>query len=167
MDPIKVSVSTSQLKALLEADPKVYAQLESMACEKIGEEITRKLVRDSSSIHKAIEAKLKAEMQRYAYASSLPAAAKEAIAVAVNNVVRDTLASSVATFKADLSKIVLAEGQRLARATDDLIKQKTTLLNQSTQKALDDMMKTSADRFEKQARASFIDVIREAKGVVG
>lgn len=166
MDQIKVVVSTSQLRTMLEADPKVYAQLEAMACEKIAEEITRKLIATSGAVHKQIEAQLKTEMSRYSYASSLPAAAKDAIQTAVNKVVRDQLTELTNTFKTDLGRIVAAENDRLKKIVDQRIEAASEKLDGMVKQASENFNRLSADRIEKQARATFIEVIREAKSVI-
>ena len=42
-EPVQIQVSTGALKRILEDDPAILLKLQSMACEKIGEEIVRKV----------------------------------------------------------------------------------------------------------------------------
>lgn len=173
-EPIKISISKNHLEELLKADPKVFVQLETMACEKIAEEITRKVSTGAGSISKALKGEFEksmAELTRQAAYGHVTNSVQNAINTAVDKAIASGVRAAqnkvYEEVQARVIELVTAGQRRIEREIADRIEKATKLLNEATQQAADEFMRAIPDRIEKQARASFIDVIREAKGVTG
>lgn len=163
-EPIKMLVGKNALEELLKSDPKVFVELESMACEKIAEEITRKVTADTGKVaaqgKAVIDKAIGSIMEQYGSRYRFPEEAKAQITLAVKAAIDTHYASMKDHFLGDIR-------QEFRRVMTDRTNEAVKVLNDTTQKAMDHFMAGLADRVEKQARATFIDVIREAKGVTG
>ncbi|MGH6754917.1 MAG: hypothetical protein ACREDP_22390 [Bradyrhizobium sp.] len=168
--PIKVSVSTNDLRTLLQEDAKVYAELESMACEKIAEEITRKVTSEKSSIKKNIQTHFEAASRevasQYRASYTFPGEARQAIAEAVDKAITTRTDAVITQAKKELADLGASQRRLFENTLAEKVKQAEAALEEVAGRKLQAFERSIADIVEKQARASFIDVIREARGVI-
>jgi ElaB/YqjD/DUF883 family membrane-anchored ribosome-binding protein len=92
--PIELRIPTSQLKSLLEGQPEIALKLESMACEKIAEEILRKVERASfaegvtNQVRSLVSAALSEAQKNLASTYRFPTEAKKAVQELAEDYVR-------------------------------------------------------------------------------
>lgn len=151
--PIHIRIPTASLRQLLESEPDIKAQLESMACEKIAEEITRKVV--SGRFEQALDAKLadvaKAVTDQYSARYRFPQEAKNEITRATSAALKES-------------------GEQIKRE----LRHEATVLTNDIKIKLDNHIAEQHAQWQAKiqasirqiARAEFISVMQDVKKVV-
>jgi len=166
MNPISVRVPTASLQALLAEHPEIELRLESMACEKIAEEMMRKTNAQLASgelgkrAKKMVEDAVNDTFSKLKSKWNFPTEGKAVI----TELVTDQLTKQVTQIRSDMIKGVSDE---LKRQTAKIISDAQTELYQ----ALNDEFAKAKDAFSSDiralARAEFLSVLHEAKQNLG
>lgn len=152
---IAVQVPTKTLRKLLDENPEVVAELQSLACEKIAEELYRKARNTSQvSIERSAKDAIARAFSEYNRTYRLPPKVAE--------MVRDEVGREIETR--------LESERRSARFTfDSTIREKTQDAVKVLQDAVDGMYAKHRDQMQaeirKIAREEFLSVISEVKGL--
>lgn len=109
MSDVSLRIPTSSLRALLDDKPDLLLQIESMACEKIAEEITRKTIqRDIGKMNQALQEAVRKELMKGWSGGTidLSTKAKELVAFEVNRAVEKVIEATASDMVERLEKSV-------------------------------------------------------------
>lgn len=151
--PIAVNVPTKALKSLLSEHPEIEIKLQSMACEKIAEEIVRKTKSmDKASLETRAESILSGVIAKFNRNHTFPTAAKEQIGI---------IACDRVEFHA--SRIARDNSVRVDKQTSEKMAEFHNVL----QLAINEEFKTTHNKLREEirkiAREEFLSVLKEVK----
>lgn len=150
---MELRIPTDSLRALLDDKPELRAKLESMACEKIAEEIMRKA--SSKDVERLMADTLKNVTREASNAMRDPAKWPEDLKRAVMQVVlshlKDQRVAMIDGFRDELTKM-FEEAQLHATA--------------SLKKQIEELTLAHREHLRTYARRDFIEILREAQAGV-
>lgn len=154
--PLELRVPTASLKTILEQNPDVLLKLESIACEKIAEEIVRKS--RTQAVH-AYEAKLQEVAMKVTREFSANYSKKHNFP--------EEARSTVEAIAMDKVKAYFEiEGRVLSARLKKLVEEQHAGLAIAIQNTIDAKVQVAFTDIKRQARAEFIEVLQAAKAVL-
>lgn len=156
-EPIQVRVPTDSLRKILQENPPVMLKLESMACEKIAEEIMRKAT--ASDLKKLTEDTVRNATDGVTRAmkdsSKWPEPLKKAVMDTVLSALKEQRVNMIKEFQAELMRL---EAERV-EAWDKQLRVAVNSHYAGFQAEVDQYRAT----IKQEARAAFFEVLQEAR----
>lgn len=160
-DQIQIRVSTSALRRLLEETPDLLLKVESMACEKIAEELNREIDKfqhtRKASVVSELEKEIKAKIN-YDLSSKyrLPNEVMATIREVVGTVAKETLKKERDTALREIT-------EEARKKIGPLVTEAQTQLYNELNKEYDRQRREQQNAIRQMAREEFLSVLREAK----
>lgn len=149
-EPIQLRIPTNSLMKLLEGNPEIIAKLESMASEKIAEEIMRKAT--SSDLKKLTDATVSNAMDEVRRAmrngASWPTEVRDAVKKMVMEHLKDQRVTMITEFRDELTKMFNTTQENAVRELD---------------KKIEDLTLAHREHLRTYARRDFLAVMKEVR----